>query len=235
MIKAVFFDFYNTLVHFNPQREEIQAQVCRNLGIEVSLEGLTRGYILADRFMERENAAEVPLARRSPGDLESFFAKYERLILRTAGVDTDLLTASRVWDQVLQIPYKLVLYDDVIAAFEILKTQELTIGVISNINRDMNALSRDLGLESYLDFNVTSREVGHGKPHPPIFLKALERAGVEPHEALHVGDSYASDVLGATGVGIHALLLDRNLTETHVTYSTRISSLMEIPGYLYAV
>ena len=113
-----------------------------------------------------------------------------------------------------------------------LKLQSLTLGVLSNINRDMDALSQELGLEIYLDFTVTSGEVGAGKPHPPIFLAALERAGVEPHEALHVGDSYSSDVLGARGVGIQPLLLDRDGLHADVTDCPRIASLMEVPEYL---
>ena len=74
--------------------------------------------------------------------------------------------------------------------------------------------------------------MGRGKPHSPIFLTALERAGVEPHEALHVGDSYASDVLGAQGVGIYPLLLDRDGTQTLITDCPRISSLMEVVEHL---
>ena len=35
MIRAVFFDFYHTLVTFDPPREELQASACREFGIEV--------------------------------------------------------------------------------------------------------------------------------------------------------------------------------------------------------
>ena len=44
---------------------------------------------------------------------------------------------------------------------------------------------------------------------PPIFQAALKRAQAEPHEAVHVGDQYHSDVQGAMGVGIKPVLLDR--------------------------
>ena len=232
MIKAVFLDFYNTLVHFSPAREEVQAQACRSFGIQASPEGLTRGYALADAYMDSETAGDVPLARRSPEGQQRFFAEYERLVLQGAGVEVDLKTAAHTWEKVRQVPYGLALYDDVLPALDLLKLREMTLGVLSNIDRDMDALSQELGLEPYLDFTVTSGEVGRGKPHPPIFLTALERAGVEPHEALHVGDSYASDVVGARGVGIYPLLLDRDGTQTLITDCPRISSLMEVVEHL---
>ena len=237
MIKAVFLDFYNTLVHFSPMREDVQAQACRGFGTQASPDGLARGYALADAYMDSENAGDVPLARRSPEEQRRFFAEYERLVLQGAGVDVDLGTAERIWDQVLRIPHGLALYHDALPALDMLKLQSMTLGVLSNITRDniigdMDALFQELGLAPYLDFTVTSGEVGRGKPHPPIFLAALERAGVEPHEALHVGDSHASDVVGALGVGIHPLLLDRDGTQTHVIDCPRISSLVEVVEHL---
>jgi hypothetical protein len=60
------------------------------------------------------------------------------------------------------------------------------------------------------------RDAGHQRPGrlpeaaPGIFRHALERMGVHPSEALHVGDSYAADVVGARRVGIRAVLIDRN-------------------------
>ena len=57
---------------------------------------------------------------------------------------------------------------------------------------------------------VISHEVGIEKPHPGIFKRALERAGVPPALVLMVGDQYYSDVQGALAVGIQPLWLDRD-------------------------
>lgn len=48
---------------------------------------------------------------------------------------------------------------------------------------------------------VTSAEAGAAKPDPAIFRLALERLGVEPARALHVGDS-AEDEQGARAAGM---------------------------------
>ncbi len=232
MIEAVFLDLYGTLARFHPPREDVQAQACQGFGIQVTSEGLARGYAVADAFMDRENAGQLPIGLRTPEEQQRFFAEYEQLILQHAGADVDMPTAGRVWDAVRQIPHGLSLFDDALPALDVLKLHGVTLGVLSNIDRDMDELARDLGLALYLDFTVTSGQVGAGKPHPPIFLAALERAGVEPHLALHVGDSYSSDVLGARGVGIQPLLLDRDGAHTHVTDCPRIATLMEVAEHL---
>src|SRR5690606_39985908 len=58
------------------------------------------------------------------------------------------------------------------------------LATISNGNADV----RRLGLEKYFRVIVSADEVGLSKPDPAPFLAALERAGVEPSQALHIGD-----------------------------------------------
>jgi FMN phosphatase YigB (HAD superfamily) len=74
--------------------------------------------------------------------------------------------------------------------------------------------------------------VGSDKPHPPIFHTALKRAGVPPSEALHVGDQYRIDVVGAQGVGIQALLLDREDFYPQISDCPHIRSLSQVADYL---
>ena len=227
MIKAVFFDFYNTLVRFWPPVEEVQAAVCREMGISVTKEGVQRGYSLADDYFSRENSRSS-LARRSEEDRDRFFARYEQMILKGAGLDVTLDLAQRIWQMTTLVPKSFVTFDDVVPALRRLKEEGLILGVLSNLHRDMGSMVRALKLESYLDFCITSREVGAEKPHPPIFLAALDRAGVNPGEAAHVGDQYHSDVQGARAVGITPLLLDRGGWYTDVNNCQKVRSLLEV-------
>lgn len=96
----------------------------------------------------------------------------------------------------------------------------------------LDGYCHELGLTPYIDFALTSFEVDAEKPHPPIFLAALERAGVSGSEAIHVGDQYHSDVIGARGAEIKPLLLDRNGFWEKVSDCPRIRSLREIVNYL---
>lgn len=231
MVKAIFFDFYNTLVCFWPPLDEIQQASCRELGLGVSKDGVRRGYTVADEFMSNENALK-PLADRSLEERDRFFAEYERLILNGAGLDVSTRLAEQVWQIAMQVPKDFTLFDDVLPALELLKRRGIILGVISNLRRDMEGLCRELGLAPYLNFCITSAEAGAEKPHPPIFHAALQQAHVEAPEAIHVGDQYQADVQGARAVGITPVLLDREGWYENLNDCSRIASLPELDQLL---
>jgi len=87
---------------------------------------------------------------------------------------------------------------------------EMQIGIISDWGSNLRPIVAGLGLDRYLDFVLPSGAVGVAKPNPTFFGMALDRAGVPPHEALMVGDSYRADVLGAWSAGMDAVWLDRH-------------------------
>jgi HAD superfamily hydrolase (TIGR01549 family) len=84
------------------------------------------------------------------------------------------------------------------------------LGVVSNnqVAEQEEKVAR-FGLHDLLDFLVVSEEVGVSKPDPKIFSLALDRASVEPGEAVMIGDSWESDVLGARSAGIAAIWFNR--------------------------
>ena len=227
MIKAISFDFYNTLVRFWPGLEEIQQVACWELGINVSKEGIGRGYSKADVYFNRENE-ESPLALRSEEERREFFTRYEQMILETAGVQVSTDLARRIWDMAMTTPKDFSPFEDTVPALQDLRARGYCLGVISNLRRDMDELCQRLGLAEYLDFCVNPQQAGYEKPHAPIFRAALERSAVAPEEALHVGDQYRSDVLGARAVGMQTVLIDRGGWHGHVDDCPKISSLIEL-------
>ena len=233
MLKAVFFDLYGTLAGFSPSRFEIQSVACAEFGIEVTPDGILKGYALADAYMGEQNATS-PLRLRDETGRDAFFAEYERRVLRGAGAEVSAARALEIWRRVRRSKYELTRFDDVLSTLETLRTRGLTLGMISNINRDSAEMTDELGLSAHLDFAVTSVEVGAEKPHPPIFLAALKKAGAEPNESVHVGDQISSDIEGARGVGISPILLDRDGNHKDVADCPRIETLSELPGLLGA-
>lgn len=231
-IKAVFFDFYGTLAGFHPPKEEVQAQAMASMGFQASHEGIIRGYLEADRLMSEVNSTDSPLRGMSSEERLEFFARYEQLILKGAGIDTDLETAAKVWAKVQSVPYGFALFNDVLPTLDLLRARGLTVGLISNIGGNASNLTTQLGLTGHLDFVVTSQDAGIEKPHPPIFRLALARASAKPEEALHVGDSPISDVAGARNVGIKPLLIDRDGTMAGYKGCPRITGLAEVTEYL---
>jgi putative hydrolase of the HAD superfamily len=231
MIKAVFFDLYHTLVHYEPSQEELEARALQGLGIDVTAEALHRPILTANEFIYQE-IARRPLSQRSKEDVMALYAQYQRTVLKEAGIKGDEKLALRLLGMMQQAKMKLVLFDDVTPALDSLKKRNLALGLISNIERDMTATLKELGLSSKLDIVVTSQDSGFTKPQPEIFQYALQRAAVKPAEAIYVGDQYQVDILGARGAGMKGILLDRGNYYQEITDCPRIQSLAEVPEYL---
>ena len=168
------------------------------------------------------------MALRSEEDRQEFFTSYEQLILETAGVQVSADLARRIWDMAMTIPKDFSPFDDTLTALQDLRARGYCLGIISNLRRDIDELCQRLGLAEYLDFCVNPQQAGCEKPHAPIFRAALDRSAVAPEEALHVGDQYRSDVLGARAVGMQSVLLDRGGWHGHVDDCPKISSLIEL-------
>ena len=105
------------------------------------------------------------------------------------------------------------------------------LGVISNSDGTMARLLKAVGLSRYFRAIVDSGTVGHQKPSPEIFRLALETMGAEPEASAYVGDIYSVDYLGATGAGMHAVLIDELGTYDGLDL-LRIGKLAELDGVL---
>jgi HAD superfamily hydrolase (TIGR01509 family) len=91
------------------------------------------------------------------------------------------------------------------ALLESLRDRGLKLALVSNAFDPPDLLHRDLaqlGVAERLDVALFSSEIGRRKPDPLIFQAALDRLGVEPHAALFVGDTLATDVAGAAALGM---------------------------------
>lgn len=84
------------------------------------------------------------------------------------------------------------------------------IGIVTNNTvAEQEAKLRLLGLDRTIDHLVTSEMVGVAKPSPENFHTALRQAGVAPNDAVMVGDSWASDLVGARAARIPAVWFNR--------------------------
>ena len=209
MIEAVFLDLFGTLVKWAPDAEEMQRDAAAAEGLTVDPAAVARAYPTANAYMNAENA-RGHIARRSAGDRARFFAEYERQLLAAAGYDVEPALAERIWARVQATQKELAPFDDAVPALRALREAGLRLGVISNMGRELAAILDHLGLAAHLDTWMSSEEAGVAKPHAAIFRAALEQAGVQAGDALFVGDSYESDVLGARDAGMQAALLLRD-------------------------
>ncbi|MCC7408013.1 MAG: HAD family hydrolase [Phycisphaeraceae bacterium] len=82
---------------------------------------------------------------------------------------------------------------------------------------------------------VTSQCCRSYKPRPEVFRRALDILGVRPEEALHVGDSWRSDVLGAHACGIPVAWINRRggpRPDDQVPVAYEVANLAELGALL---
>ncbi len=231
MIKAVFFDLYFTLIRHEPPREVVQAQALAELGIEVKAEDLRRPLAAADEFIYRE-MARLAAGKRSESGKMALWEQFQRVFLEAAGISPDEKLARGLREKMQQAKMQLVLFDDVIPALVSLRDRGLTLGLISNIDRDISPLLEDLGVLSLLGIIVTSHDTGFAKPNREIFQEALKMAEVTASEAIYVGDQYQVDIVGARNAGMTGVLIDRTDSFAEITNCPRISDLAQLSNHV---
>lgn len=176
---------------------------------------------------------EIDVIHASASDAQRGADYFERVLAR-AGIELGPATEAALRD-LRQYHDKQNLWEivpeDVIPALDRLRALGLRLVVISNANGTLRTAFSRLGLTSHFDVLLDSHEEGIEKPDPRLFHRALERAGSNTATALHVGDMYSVDVLGARAAGLHAVLLDpANLYASRDC--TRVRSLDELADQL---
>jgi HAD superfamily hydrolase (TIGR01549 family) len=209
---AVFFDLFDTLVHFERERLpeiEIDGKTVRS----------TAGYLHAvlaahapDITLERTYAALLAswqeaerlraIDHREVSAQERFAEFFRRLGLDQqglpAGLDVALIDAHRT-----QLAKAARFPPHYRALLERLARRH-RLAVVSNFDYTPTALAilDAAGVRDLFAAIVVSDEVGWRKPRADIFREAIRRTGVEPHRTLFVGDRADIDVVGAQGVGM---------------------------------
>jgi putative hydrolase of the HAD superfamily len=195
-IKAVFLDVDDTLVDYAPAA---RAAFAAALGEDASYE----------QWLELDH-----YERWLNGEFDDFQAMRDARMadfLRRLGRDEDVRRAGLLeqlrFDGLAQ-HYRL--FDDASPCLDALRAHGLLLGLITN-NESVHQRDklRRVGLDSGFDATVISGELGVAKPNAAIFEHACELVGVEPAQALHVGDNLVADAQGAHGTGLHGVWLDR--------------------------
>jgi HAD superfamily hydrolase (TIGR01509 family) len=88
-----------------------------------------------------------------------------------------------------------------VEALERLRSAGLALACVSNWDATLASQLDRAGLGGCFVTVVSSAEAGAAKPDPRVFAVALERLGVEPERALHIGDTEA-DENGAGAAGL---------------------------------
>ena len=100
-----------------------------------------------------------------------------------------------------------------------LRADGYSMAVCSNSVRDtITSMLSKAALIKYFDFYFSNQDVSKSKPDPEIYLKAIERFGVQPSECLVLEDN-VNGIRAATDAGAHVMKIDQ---VTDVNYANII-------------
>ena len=230
MTKAIFFDFFATLIFWTQP-------------LHVTI------HKIADRYQLRLDWSVYDEARAVLTEAYEASKPTNNIrdtIFKQLDACCVFLTKLGVHEHVEQIAWEVLqyqhaifsrnnatLYEDVLPTLNRLQQLDLKMGIISNWDTPLHAMVEELGLDPYFDVVAASHDqrVRSAKPDAAVFEYALNAVGVSAEEAVHVGDSFEADIIGAHTAGIRAILLDRDGTQTG-RWEETIQTLHALPNLL---
>jgi putative hydrolase of the HAD superfamily len=201
-IKAVFFDFENTLVYRTHSVSEVWLQVAGEQGVALREDALVEARAAADQIYDLK-------VYEFRGRLTELWDQYNSSVLRKLGItDTNGGMLRAITSAMLDTKWYRV-FPETQPVLSTLRERGYQLGVIGNSTEGILERLKNLNLSQYLDTVVYSQEAGAEKPNPAPFKLALSRSGRSAKECIFVGDSLETDVPGARNVGIEPILIDR--------------------------
>jgi putative hydrolase of the HAD superfamily len=214
MVKAVTFDFWETLVQDSAEnlrrqrrlRIEALHRAVRRAGCELEESLVVEAYDRSERVLTESFWSQ---------DRDPRIEEQVRLVLEIISPSVCEAMPSAHFEEalagyiepVLLLPPALSPGAD--EAVRELAARGIALGIVSNTGRTPGIILRKI-LERYdllRHFTVISYsdEVGYRKPDAEIFRRTLAGLAIEPRHAAHVGDNPIADVQGAQGIGMRGI------------------------------
>lgn len=230
-IKAIFFDAAGTLFTVNGSVGDIYARLAREHGKDVAVTDLELGF-------RRYFATAPPMAfpGASPEEISTLEKQWWKTLVQDVFAPLGGFSRFDGYFDALFAFFARAeawrLYPETLATLETLKNRGFIVGVISNFDSRLFNIFDGFGITRFFDPIIISTQAGAAKPEREIFTQALARAGVEAQEALHIGDSYDADVVGAQQAGLTPVLVDRSGKLRSTNGHLQVKSLAELPTLL---
>ena len=227
MTRAVFFDVDFTLIYPGPTfQAEGYRRACAAHGVIVDPQKFDAA-TAASSFILDEVEEQIYS--------HDLFVHYTASIIEhMGGRGEQVIEVARAIYEQWSVNHHFEMYDDAAPALTQLSEQGLIVGAISNSHRSLDAFCEHFSLGGLITVSVSSAEHGYMKPHRSIFEAALAKAGVQPDQAVMVGDSLKHDIDGALAIGMRAVLLRRSgeLPQALPPDLPVLATLADLPGLL---
>lgn len=205
--RAVFFDAGGTLLRPHPSQDEVTRGVLAESGVHVDPGRLASALRAVNAAMFGAHGRSAP-RWASEAAIREVWRDYYRSLFDRLDLVWDESLGERIYER-FGLAASWALYDDVLPTVRALAERDVVLGIVSDWGTALVEIVHAVGLSAHVGFAVVSAYAGSAKPDREVFQYALARAGVGPEQAVHVGDLYVTDVLGARGAGIEPILIDR--------------------------
>lgn len=209
MLKAITFDFWNTLYKPSPDLGISEKRVA-SLQNELNLAGykLADGLVMEivkqarDYAYDKQRQEGIDISPRSQVDF----------ILEKLGIKIDQPEWEKLYQVYSQVLISLPpdLNDGVLDTLPLL-ARKYKLAVICNTGVTPGHILRDImkkdQIFDFFQLTVFSDEMGWAKPNPQIFHYTLQALQVNPEEAAHIGDDSLTDIRGAKKAGMTSIWL----------------------------
>jgi len=229
-IKTIFFDAADTLFYIRRGLGRTYADVARKYGADPDPADIRKAFSRAFK-----SAPPLAFGNVSEEERKGLEKEWWRSIVVSVYSDIGMFDEfDPHFDELFEVfrGEAWTLFPETVDVLASLRNQGYSLGIISNFDTRVYDVMRGLGIHEFFDLFVISSEAGHAKPSHGIFSIALERAGRESHEVIHVGDDLCNDFHGARALGIRALLLDRGGEYAGVRGMDRVENLTAIKSVL---
>lgn len=217
-LRAAIFDLGGTLLHYHDHSTDDQQRHFRRITLEgvSSVETYLRseGYPIppASVFTEAVERQIAHAYRTNSPEMRS--GSIEQVIL-SALKEFDIELPAGIWSEARQAFFSVIdriVYPRIGLSETLLSLRDsgYMLGLISNTFWASDMHDRHLkehGLLELFPVRLYSCDMPFVKPHPDIFLAALNQMGVSPAQAAYIGDRPDVDVAGAQRVGMFGVLI----------------------------
>lgn len=205
-IKSLFFDVGDTLAYRYLPYEQALADASKKFGYSPDESKLLEAKSVSAEYYKknRQNFKSVE-------EIQQFIFLFSKLILDVLNIKPQDGDTKKIIDDIDYLGatyYRL--FPEVLGVLDILGRKFGIMAIVSNWNIYLEDFCKVMRIKDYFDFIVVSDIVGVWKPAPKIFEIAIKNSGCAPDEIVYIGNSYEEDIVGARGVGIQPILIDRN-------------------------
>ncbi len=228
MIKAVTFDCWDTLLDDdesrNRKRKEYFGLIFKDYGFPVT-QGEMDEFFSEEAKLFQKHIIEHKKTQNSIARTET--------ILKLAGVQIPASEINKIADysDKVALEFRPPVVPGIKKALDVL-SKIYKLGVICNTGwhsaNTVRQLLKDYDFPKYFSYLTFSDEAGVAKPHKQIFEYTLGKLGISTEEAVHIGDSEYSDIVGAKLANMRAILF----TGVNDKYKDNNSADLTISSYV---